>query len=73
MDVHGMLRELYAERARVDHAIETFSRLQAAPPRPRVPLKRGRKSMAPWERQQVADRMRHYWAQRREKKAAATI
>jgi hypothetical protein len=73
MDLSGTIRSLRAELARIDAAIAALQGVGSAtgagatPPR----SKRGRKSMAPEERQVVAERMRRYWAQRRKQKKKA--
>ncbi|MBZ5606923.1 MAG: hypothetical protein LAP38_01585 [Acidobacteriia bacterium] len=66
MDVHKTLRELHAERKRIDAAIASIEkRVKAAPARP--PRKRrGRKSMSPEERRKVSERMSRYWEARRD-------
>jgi hypothetical protein len=64
IDLTATLRELRAEKYRIDLAIEQLSLLQAsASDIPR--LKRGRKAMGEEERQEVSRRMRDYWARHR--------
>ena len=74
MDLTGAIRSLRAEVEKIDRIIAALQTLapaasvaeaiEAAAPAP-PPRKRGRKSMNPEERQEVAERMRRYWAQRR--------
>lgn len=65
MDLNKALRELHAERERVDRAINALEAgLKAAS---RVPARnrRGRKMMSPEERLEVSRRMSAYWEARR--------
>ena len=69
MDVLAAIRQLKEERARVDAMIAILeSRLESE--RREDPeqggSRRGRKKMSPEERIQVSERMRRYWAARRE-------
>jgi hypothetical protein len=74
MDLYKAIRDLYAEKERLERVIASLEELQraandpaaAAPERKR----RGRKSMDPEERQQVSERMKKYWAGRRDKKSS---
>jgi hypothetical protein len=65
MDVFDALKALFEEKKRVEKLIgmlEARQRIQSGlPPRRR----RGRISMGVEERQQVSERMRRYWEQRR--------
>ncbi len=70
MDTKKIIQELVEEKRRLDQAI-TFLQalehpqsgaLQAGPAK----APRGRKSMSPAERQEVSERMRKYWAMRKE-------
>lgn len=66
MDYRTALDELYRERRRLDEVIKNLEALvQGKQPPPLS--RRGRKSMSEDERQVVAERMRKYWAARREK------
>jgi hypothetical protein len=66
MDYRMALDELYRERRRLDEVIKNLEALvQGKQPPPLS--RRGRKSMSEDERQVVAERMRRYWASRREK------
>ena len=63
MDYWKALRELYAEKAKLDKAIATLESLVAGHSEP--VSRRGRKSMSEDERKEVSERMRKYWASRR--------
>ena len=73
MDIYGAIKELEAEKKRLDGVIsslETFIAEGAIGeilqgPKPRRP--RGRKIMTPEERRNVSERMRKYWAVKRSK------
>jgi hypothetical protein len=66
MDYRTALDELYRERRRLDEVIKNLEALvQGKQPPPLS--RRGRKSMSEDERQVVAERMRKYWASRRQK------
>jgi hypothetical protein len=66
MDVHKTLRELHAERRRIDATIASLEkRLKAAPAKPSVRKRRGRKTMSAEERRRVSERMSRYWEARR--------
>ncbi len=72
MDLTEIIRNLYVEKARVEDSIAALEALESpqagsATPRSR----RGRKSMGAQERELVAERMKRYWAARREQKAAS--
>jgi hypothetical protein len=65
MDYRTALDELYRERRRLDEVIKNLEALvQGKQPPPLS--RRGRKSMSEDERQVVAERMRKYWASRRQ-------
>jgi hypothetical protein len=66
MDVLKALRELYAEKARVDQLIAICEFKIKEQERRLTRSKRGRKSMSPEERKIVSERMRTYWANRRQ-------
>ena len=65
LDLQKAIRELYEEKDRIDGVIasleEYLQNNRSTPAKGR----RGRKSMGPEERQEVAARMRNYWAGRR--------
>ena len=67
MDLNQTIRQLHAEKERLDQVIAALEQLQRTESgglvRERSP--RGRKSMAPAERQQVSARMKAYWAKKR--------
>ncbi|HXJ40758.1 MAG TPA: hypothetical protein VNH18_15870 [Bryobacteraceae bacterium] len=66
MDLSHVIQELIKERNHLDvliRALEKGLSSTVAPKKPRS--RRGRKSMAPEERLQVADRMKRYWAARK--------
>ena len=74
MDYDKIIRELYADKQRLDRAITELERLElfhkarqgvGTSHRTRGP--RGRKSMGAQERQEVSQRMKRYWANRRSK------
>ena len=65
MDLNKILGELYAERNRLAKIIETLEGLDGRPAG-EAPKKRGRKYMDPVARKAVSQRMKRYWAARRE-------
>jgi hypothetical protein len=69
MDLTEAIRQLYAERERLDRVIASLERLENEPDalrsRAATPKRRGRKAMTAEERRQVSERMRQYWADRR--------
>ena len=67
MDLQTAIRELYAEKERIDRVIASLEQyLQGTGPGPGPERRRrGRKSMGPEERLEVSARMRSYWAARR--------
>ena len=77
MDLNKTIRELYAEKKRLEEAIATLEGLLKS--NARVELvnagesgpkgRRGRRSMPLEERRSVSERMKRYWAQRRTNKA----
>jgi hypothetical protein len=78
VDVFKALRALYEERKKLDHVIESLEDLEkqaqegreivVVPQKP--PSRRGRKSMDDEARQEVSQRMKAYWARRRQEKAS---
>jgi hypothetical protein len=66
MDFAHTIRDLRAELHRVEAAIAALEGLSQSAPQPVAPRKRGRKSMGTEERKQVSERLRLYWAARRE-------
>ena len=70
MNLRDAIRQLTDEKQRVERAIEELERLlEAGGITPVVPGKsnRGRKSMGAEERKIVGERMRQYWAKRRQR------
>jgi hypothetical protein len=76
MDLYKAIQDLYAEKEKLERVIASLEELQrsagAAVPLPKPVQRRGRKSMNAEERQEVSERMRKYWAGRRNKKREAT-
>ena len=68
MDWFKILKELRAEKDRLDMAIAALESTLVDGAGERLPRRRGRKSMPPEERQVVSERMTRYWAQRRQDK-----
>lgn len=68
VDYSGILRNLYAQRAALERAIEQLSSIATNSPITGGQKRRGRKSMGADERQQVSLRMKAYWAARRKEK-----
>jgi hypothetical protein len=75
MDLDRALRDLYAEKEKLERAIASLEELQRASSgnsdAPGMPVagskRRGRKFMSPDERREVSERMKRYWANRRKK------
>jgi hypothetical protein len=65
MDVLKALRELYVEKSRLDRLIAICESKIKEQDRRLSRSKRGRKSMSADERKVVSERMRNYWAKRR--------
>lgn len=71
MDLYKAIRELYAEKKRLEDAIASLEELlEAKAATDTLNLhglrkRRGRKSMGPEERRVVSERMKKYWAARR--------
>lgn len=71
MDLYKAIQDLYAEKEKLERVIASLEELQRAagggiPPTPGSGKRRGRKSMGPDERQEVSERMKRYWARRRQ-------
>jgi hypothetical protein len=68
MDLYKAIRDLYAEKERLERVIASLEELQKkaseTPVQPNS-KRRGRKSMGSRERQEVSERMKKYWAGRR--------
>ena len=70
MDLTEIIRSLYAEKAKVENSIAALEALGTAhSPAPERVGRRGRKHMAAEERQQVSERMKRYWDNRRQARA----
>jgi hypothetical protein len=72
MDLYKAIQDLYAEKEKLERVIASLEELQrtagSVPALPKPAKRRGRKSMNSSERQEVSERMRRYWASRREQK-----
>jgi len=72
MDLYKAIQDLYAEKEKLERVIASLEELQrtsgAVPVLPQTAKRRGRKSMNSQERQEVSERMRRYWASRRNHK-----
>ena len=72
MDLYKAIQDLYAEKEKLERVIASLEELQrtagSLQDLPKPVKRRGRKSMASSERKQVSERMRKYWASRREQK-----
>ena len=64
MDVGKLIQQLQAEKAAIEAAIADLEALRGPDTTP--PKRRGRKSMGDGERAEVSERMKKYWASRRE-------
>ena len=74
MDIYKAIRELHAEKVRLDRVIAALEELQKrgdSSTGATVDRRRGRKSMKAEEREQVSLRMKQYWARRRSKREVA--
>jgi len=71
MDLYKVIRDLYAEKERLERVIASLEELQrtalAAKEAQVQGKRRGRKSMNSKERQEVSERMKNYWETRRKK------
>ena len=74
MDLYKAIQDLYAEKEKLERVIASLEELQrtagSVPVLPKPAKRRGRKSMDSSERQEVSERMRKYWAARRQQKGA---
>jgi hypothetical protein len=76
MDLYKAIQDLYAEKEKLERVIASLEELQRAAeaaPQPKAEggKRRGRKSMGSKERQEVSERMKKYWENRRKKQAKA--
>ena len=71
MDLNKAIQELRQEKERLERVIASLEELQrsagAIPALTERLSRRGRKFMDPQERQEVSQRMKKYWAARRQK------
>jgi hypothetical protein len=72
MDLYKAIQDLYAEKEKLERVIASLEELQRTAGSisvlPKPAKRRGRKSMDASERQEVSERMRKYWASRRQSK-----
>ena len=68
MDLTRAIRELYAEKARLEKIISSLEQLLQGDvePAPTTGKRRGRKFMNAQARKEVSERMKKYWAERRQ-------
>lgn len=69
MDLYKAIRDLYAEKDRLERVIASLEEMQRKMLETQKAAdgkRRGRKSMGQNERQEVSERMKRYWAKRRE-------
>jgi hypothetical protein len=69
MDLDAIIRELLAEHKKLDNLIRTLEKKGPGGAGPQ-PKRRGRKFMDSAGRREVSERMRQYWAKRREQQGA---
>ncbi len=71
MDLYKAIQDLYAEKEKLERVIASLEELQrtagSLPVPPPGGKRRGRKSMNAKERQEVSERMKRYWANRRKR------
>ncbi len=71
MDLYKAIQDLYAEKEKLERVIASLEELQrtagSLPAAPVSGKRRGRKSMSAKEREEVSERMKRYWANRRKK------
>ena len=71
MNIHQAIKDLLAEKERLDRAIAHLEGMQkqrgATAP---LPKRRGRKTMDAQARREVSERMRKYWAKRKSQEAS---
>jgi len=69
MDLNKAIRDLRDELEKINEVIASLEQFQSTGTLPR-PRRRGRKSMPEEERRSVSERMKKYWAGRRQRKGA---
>jgi ABC-type phosphate/phosphonate transport system substrate-binding protein len=69
MDLNKAIRDLRDELEKLNEVIASIEQFQRTGTIPEPP-RRGRKSMPEEERRRVSERMKKYWASRRQKKRA---
>jgi hypothetical protein len=73
MNLTEIIKNLYIEKAKVEKSIEALETLNSDQGAGQSAVhRRGRKSMGAEERGQVSERMKRYWAARREQRAPRT-
>ena len=75
MDLYKAIRTLYDEKKRVDRLISSLEQVKARGldrARPATSIRRGRKRMTAAERLEVSQRMKRYWAARRQQPGSET-
>lgn len=72
MDLYRIIRELVQERNRLQRIIDSLEEMRQAPAPARTEgaKRRGRKSMDRAAREEVSERMKKYWAQRKAERIA---
>jgi len=72
MDLYRIIGDLVEERNRLQRIIESLEAMEGQTTKPArtPPAGRGRKSMDHAARKEVSERMKQYWAKRREKSPA---
>jgi alkyl hydroperoxide reductase subunit AhpC len=68
MDLYKIIGDLVDERNRIARIIESLQEAAGSGEVVTAKKRRGRKSMDPKARREVSERMRRYWAQRRQEK-----
>ena len=73
MDLYKAIRTLHEEKKRLDKLIESITQMKARglPLRPATRSRRTRRKMTAAEKREVSDRMKRYWAARRQPAAVA--
>jgi len=73
MDLYRIIRELVLERDRLQRIIDSLEEMKQSPPAARTEVirRRGRKSMDRAARDEVSQRMKKYWAQRKAERSGS--